>query len=174
MKRKPAMEKVRDRLMAKGAKIKFRTFIPFAGAKTLFRRRKSPRKPSSWLAKRNQSVVEKHPHPAKTAARAREGFDFSDVTGYVTDLMATDRPVQSLLESGEIRIRKLFNMGSKELRGPRRFGFRSRRFWQETRQRGFRRGGHRPGGLSFWGERRPGRRMRQESERQVADNARAR
>lgn len=174
MKRRLEMEQVRDRLMAKGAQIGFKSFVPFAGARALLRGGKPPRKSWSRLAKGNQSIVEKHPQPAKPDGRAREGFDFSSVSGYVTNLMATDQPVHDLLESGEIRIRKLFNMGSRDLRGPRRFGFRSRRFWQETRPGGFRRGGHRPGGLSFWGEKGPGRGKRQESEGQVADNARSR
>lgn len=134
---KPIMKRVQNRLITKGAKIRFKTFIPFAGAKTLFRRRKYPRTTSS---SRGGKV-----------GRARPGLDFTTMTKYVADLMATDPPVRNLLESGEIPIRKLFDLETTGLRGPRRFGFRSRKFWQENRPHGFRRGRHHPGGLSFWG-----------------------
>jgi hypothetical protein len=173
LKRKPEMEEVRDRLIAEGAKTGFKSFVPYPGARVLLRRKPVPQR-FERLAEEQQSIKEEHPQPARPGGRAKRGYDFSRVRRYVINLMARDSPVQDILESGEIHIRKFFNMGHRHVWGPRRFGFRAQRFWKETRKRGFRRAKHRPGGLSFWGKKGPGQRKRGEMQEKLADGARPR
>ena len=116
--------RLQTRLQKRGARINFKSFVPY----------------STILVSRDS-----------TTPVARKTFSLESQTHYIQDLMKLDPEVTRLLQSGRMGHIRFFGSGKKDLRGPRRFGFRSRRFWNSYRGGGFRRAGHKPGGLRFWG-----------------------
>ena len=118
------VRKLQTRLIKRGASINFKSFVPY-----------------SPIVVSCDSIT---PVTKKT-------FNLESQTHYIQDLMKLDPEVTRLLQSGRMGYIRFFGSGKKDLRGPRRFGFRSRRFWNSYRGGGFRRAGHKPGGLRFWG-----------------------
>jgi len=119
------VRKLQTRLIKHGAKINFKSFVPYS-----------------------TTVVSRDP----ITPLAKKTFNLESQTHYIQDLMKLDPEVTKLLQSGHMGYVRFFGSGKKDLRGPRRFGFRSRRFWDCYRVGGFRRAGHKPGGLKFWGQ----------------------
>jgi hypothetical protein len=139
---KPTVMRFARRLKTRGAKIKFRSFVSYPGQSLFSERRRSfRRKAASTLLNKPRQENSFLPSMLRRARKP----------GFVKFLLAKDPQVRALVQRRELRDIEFFALGSKGLTGPRRFGFRSRRFWRNYRRHGFRRHGHRPGGLKFWG-----------------------